>query len=117
VSTPIPFTELYKRLFELAEAFAAARDRLVESVVHKELKQCVNCRRLMVPRREWHALDVEMRKFLQVFLIGQGTADRCTTCSTYTYRERGRQVPGQGHKGPLTDHELQMLRRQVGLSK
>lgn len=115
--SPYPFEELADKLKQLQEVYAVARDTIVHALIGEELPQCLNCKRLMVPRRAWelHTTSVQ-RDILRMFMIGTGSHGRCTTCMTYQYREKARNVPGVGRRGPLSEEELLRLQRQVGLA-
>jgi hypothetical protein len=115
-----------ENLVALAEALAVLRKAYIElcrnAVRHHlgnaEITTCIECDRVMLPRRLWVLLPDDVRKKLRMNVAKFGGFDRCQSCYTQGVRE-GRLVPKRrdARQKPLDDRTLARLRQEVGITK
>lgn len=95
---------LSENLAELHRIYLAAREHIIFEVLAQQLRHCDKCERIMLPRRLWDRVPLDVRAHLRKHITRAGASNLCGACVVYKHRNR-----------TLNDKTLLKLRRQVGL--
>jgi hypothetical protein len=108
---------LRERLEALDVQYKQAVSTVTRNVFETSLPSCLDCPKVLYPRAQWQKIPAAIRETLHKWLAEAGSYNRCATCYRAAVRAGTISTVRKFNQQILSEEELLLLRKQVGVIK